>query len=292
MANPVRRSDPEPQSASPPVLSLSGVSLAFRGMPVLTDIDLELRAGEYVGLIGPNGGGKSVLLKVILGLLEPDSGTVEVFGEAPDRAAGRVAYVPQYPTFERSFPITVLDVVMMGRLANRRPFRRRSAQDFERARAALERVGMGAHEARQIGKLSGGQLQRVVIARALATDARLFLLDEPMSALDPKSQSDLYELMGELAQEHTVIVVSHDIGLIGKHVRSIGCLNQCLHYHPASEVTSEIIEATYGCPVDFVVHRHEHRVLDDHGHAHDAGHDHGTPGGGAGAGGGGPGGAP
>jgi zinc transport system ATP-binding protein len=186
-----------------------------------------------------------------------------------------VAYVPQYPTFERSFPITVLDVVLMGRLGSRRAFRGLSAEDLARARAALERVDLAALEARQIGKLSGGQLQRVIIARALAADAELYLLDEPMSALDPKSQSDLYELMRELAERHTVIVVSHDIGVISRHVRSVGCLNQCLHYHPAGEITSEIIEETYGCPVDFVVHRHEHRVLDEHGHAPEPGHEHG-----------------
>jgi zinc transport system ATP-binding protein len=248
---------------SEPAAELENVSLALRGVPVLEDVTLRIEAGDYLALLGPNGGGKSTLLKVLLGLLEPDRGSVRVFGQAPRVARGRIGYVPQYFRFDRDFPIRVADVVLMGRMGRSRRVSL-DAGDRRVADAALARVEMEPLAARPIGDLSGGQLQRVLIARALAQQPELLLLDEPTSSLDERIERSVWELFAELSQEMAVVVVSHDIGAISQHVRGVACLNRRLHAHPTRELTSEILEATYGCPVDLLAHGHPHRVLPAH----------------------------
>ena len=238
------------------------MSLRLRGIPVLEDVSLRIESDDYLALLGPNGGGKSTLLRVLLGLQEPDAGSVRVLGQSPRMARGRIGYVPQSFGFDRDFPIRVLDVVRMGRLGANRP-----GDDDELARAALARVEMAPLAARPIGALSGGQLQRVLIARALAQQPSLLLLDEPTASLDERIGRSVWELFSELSEEMAVVVVSHDIGAISQHVRSVACLNRRLHAHPTRELTSEILEATYGCPVDLLAHGHPHRVL----HTHDEG---------------------
>ena len=246
-----------------PAVELTGVSLALRGVPVLEDVSLCVGSRDYLALLGPNGGGKTMLLKVILGLLAPDAGEVSVFGGSPRRARGRVGYVPQRVDFDLDFPIRVLDVVLMGRLG-RRPGGVR-AEDRAAARQALDRVEMEPFAARPIGALSGGQLQRVLLARALAQQPELLLLDEPTASLDERIGRSVWELLEELSAEMAVVVVSHDVGAISRYVRGVACLNRRLHAHPSQELTSEILEATYGCPVDLLAHGHPHRVLPEHG---------------------------
>jgi zinc transport system ATP-binding protein len=256
-----------------PVLDIRDVWLSLRRMPVLEGVDLQVNQGDFLAIIGPNGGGKTVLLKVILGLLTPDRGQVRVFGKPPHRARGKIAYVPQYPRFDPEFPIRVLDVVLMGRLRGGFLGARFKSKDCERAHAALEEMGLTDAAEKQIGRLSGGQLQRVLIARALAVDARFLILDEPTASLDPQIAGELYERLKSSGKEMAVIVVSHDIGVISHHVKTVACMNRRLHYHASKEITEEMIEATYGCPVDFMVHRHTHRVLENHGtHAHAESH--------------------
>ncbi|MDH3686200.1 MAG: ABC transporter ATP-binding protein [Myxococcales bacterium] len=249
---------------SAPAAELQNVSLRLGGISVLEEVSLRIEAGDYLALLGPNGGGKSTLLKVLLGLLTPDEGSVRVFGQSPRAARGRVGYVPQSFRFDRDFPIRVLDVVLMGRVGK---LKRGTVADADReiARAALARVEMAELGTRPIGALSGGQLQRVWIARALAQQPELLLLDEPTSSLDERVERSVWELFAELSQEMAVVVVSHDIGAISRHVRGVACLNRRLHSHPTRELTSEMLEATYGCPVDLLAHGHPHRVL----HAHD-----------------------
>jgi len=247
-----------------PVVDMRDVWLSLRRMPVLEGIDLQLAEGDFLAIIGPNGGGKTALLNVILGLLTPDRGQVKVFGMSPKRARGRVAYVPQYPRFDPTFPIRVLDVVLMGRLKGGLVGGGFSEEDCRRAHAALAEMGMAEAADKQIGRLSGGQLQRVLIARALAVDAGLLILDEPTASLDPQIAGNLYERLKSGSSEMTVIVVSHDIGVISHHVKTVACMNRRLHYHRSKEITEEMVEATYGCPVDFMVHRHTHRILEDH----------------------------
>jgi zinc transport system ATP-binding protein len=226
-------------------------------------VTLRIEAGDYLAILGPNGGGKTTLLKVLLGLLAPDRGSVRVFGCAPKAAAGRVGYVPQVRTFDPEFPIQVLDVVLMGRL---RPgsWGRVRAEDRERARATLVQVDMGELAERPIGTLSGGQLQRVLIARALVGEPELLLLDEPTSSLDERMGRSIWDFFEELSRRMAVVVVSHDIGAISRHVRSVACLNRRLYAHPSKALTPDVMEAAYGCPIDLVAHGHPHRVLPEH----------------------------
>ena len=250
---------------STPVVEVSDVSVSLRDQTILEDVTLLVEQGDYLALLGPNGGGKTTLLRVILGLLEPDRGRVRVFGETPQRARARVGYVPQRANFDLDFPIRVLDVVLMGRLAASGRLRRFGADDHSRARAALDRVEMGHLTKRPIGALSGGELQRVLIARALAVEPKLLLLDEPTASLDERMGRSIWELLEELSRDAAIVLVSHDIGAISQHVRSVACLNRRLFAHPSKELTGEILEATYGCPVELLAHGHPHRVLPPHG---------------------------
>lgn len=214
--------------------------------------------------VSPNGGGKTCLLKAMLGLLPPDLGTVRVLGLDPVTARRQIGYVPQFARFDPDFPISVLEVVLMGCLSRRRVFHAYRRPDREAAGQALAQVGAADLSQRQIGRLSGGQLQRVLIARALAVEPRLLLLDEPTASLDPRSGDDFGHLLAQLARTLTIVLVSHDVGAISGLVKSVACLNRKLHYHPAGELTREVVETMYGCPVDFLVHRHTHRVVPGH----------------------------
>ena len=247
---------------APPIL-LRGVSYRYGETPVLESIDLRLDEGDFLGIIGPNAGGKTTLLKIALGLLAPDSGSVEVFGRSPAESRGTIGYIPQYARFDSSFPIDVLDTVRMGRLGVRR--RERAQESREAALVALEKVDLSGVAAEQIGRLSGGQLQRVLIARALASEPRILLLDEPTASVDTRMGRSVYELLERLSEQITIVLVSHDIGVISRYVKTVACLNVRLHYHHSREMTPEMVEAAYGCPVDLVAHGHPHRVLPSHG---------------------------
>jgi len=233
------------------------------GIPILEDVTLSIREHDFLGIIGPNGGGKTTLLKVILGLVPPDSGEVRVFGGDPVKNRRFVGYVPQHSLFDHDFPIKVMDVVLTGR-AGKRLFRGYSDHDRELARNALEMVEMLPFEGRQIGKLSGGEQQRVFIARALAAEPKVLLLDEPAAGIDMHAQTEFYELLKRLKETMTIVMVSHDITAISIHVDKIACLNRKLFYHDSKELTSGDLEAAYRCPIEFIAHGVPHRVLREH----------------------------
>ncbi len=248
------------------ILSLENLWLFKNGHAVLEGISLSLEEGDFLGLIGPNGGGKSTLLKVILGLINPDKGAVKVFGLNPKEARGQVGYMPQKTLFDPNFPVTALEVVLMGRFSRTGLLRRYGRADQEAALEALASVGMSDKADREIGALSGGEQQRVFVARSLVSQPRLLLLDEPTAGVDAAQQAEFYELLRRLNREGgiTIVLVSHDITAVSKYVNKIACLNQRLFYHGSKELTAEDIEKAYGCPVEMIAHGTPHRVLKEH----------------------------
>ena len=246
------------------VVALRNVWVEQGDMPILEDISLTIKKGDFLGVIGPNGGGKSTLLKVILGLVEPVQGEVKVWGKPPEESAHLIGYVPQHSLFDPDFPITVEDVVLMGRLSRHRLLRRFSAEDRRKALDALDMVGITDLRNRPVGHLSGGEQQRTFIARALVRNPSLLLLDEALSSIDPATQTELYDLLSQLNKHITIVMVSHDLSAISTHVDKVACLNRRLYYHGSKEIPPEGIEATYGCPVQLLAHGIPHRVLRRH----------------------------
>lgn len=248
-----------------PVVSVHGVHFAYTSQPVLEDVNLEVRRGDFLAMLGPNGGGKTTLLKLMLGLLKPQHGAISVLGLSPTRASQRVGYVPQHANIHDDFPITAADVVRLGRLPHRSWWRGFSGPDEHATRLALERVGMLEHRRQRIGRLSGGQRQRVLIARALVNEPEILFLDEPTASVDQRFQTEFYDLLKELNALMTIIVVSHDLTVLSSHVKSVACVNRTLFYHDAAELTQDMLESVYHCPVELVTHGSlPHRVLKDH----------------------------
>lgn len=242
------------------------ISVWYDDVCALDNVSLAVPEGDFLGIIGPNGGGKSTLLKVMLGLVAPGKGDVSIFGRSPAEASRLIGYVPQFSRFDRHFPANVMEVALMGRLPARISacfaYNRHDRQVAEDVLAQLE---IGDLKDRQIGQLSGGQLQRVLIARALTAQPRLLLLDEPTASVDSRSKDQIYGLLKELNKELTVIIVTHDMSVISSHIKTIACLNQNLHYHGEAELNQPVVEKVYGCPVDLIAHGVPHRVLKQHG---------------------------
>ncbi len=238
-------------------VELEGVWFSYDGAPVLESADLSVETGELICIIGPNGGGKTTLLKLILGLLKPDKGTVRVFGKGAVSARRRIGYSPQYVHHDPQFPVTVMDVVLMGRLERRRagPY---SREDRRAASEALDEVGIGGLSGRLFNSLSGGQRQRLLVARALAARPDMLLLDEPTANVDVVAEERFYELIERLNERMTIIMVSHDLGLVSRIVDRVVCVSRCLKVHPTSQIDAELIRDMYGS--DFCMVRHDHAL--------------------------------
>ena len=203
-------------------------------------------------------------------MLKPDKGIIRVTGKSTQKASTSIGYVPQDVHINRSFPITAIDVVLMGKLEPRKRWARKTANNRQEAMAALERLEMAALAEKKIGELSGGQSQRVYIARALVTRPQLLLLDEPTASIDTKGQAEFFEMLKDLNREITIVVVSHDLLAVSRYVKSVACVNRVLHYHHQAEITGEMLEIMYPCaagetcPVELLAHGLPHRVLKDH----------------------------
>jgi len=254
------------------VIEIKNLNFSYNNQPVLRDVNLTLHQGDFVAMIGPNGGGKTTLLKLMLGLLNAGSGDVRIFNKPPQAVSHRIGYVPQDVHVNKNFPISVLDVVLMGKLRPGRGWSRHSQQDRQAAINALDQVEMKKFRDQRIGELSGGQKQRVFVARALVTDPELLFLDEPTASIDTKGQNEFYALLKELNKTITILIVSHDLMVISGSIKSVICVNQKLHYHGHAELTSEMIEMMYDCtadetcPVELIAHGLPHRVLHKHEH--------------------------
>ena len=247
------------------VVRLEDIWVHYNGTPILEGINLSVEQGDFLGVIGPNGGGKTTLLKVILGLITPSQGKILVLGKTPEKSRNNIGYVPQFNLFDRDFPISVWDVVLIGRYGRAGLLRRYSGEDRRTVQEVLQTVGMLDYKNRQIGKLSGGEQQRVFIARALVSNPELLLLDEPTASVDPTMQTEFYELLERLKQQMAIVLVSHDISAISIYVDKIACLNRQLFYHGSKEIGPEVLEATYKCPVQMIAHgTFPHRVLREH----------------------------
>jgi len=245
-----------------PVIELSQVSFSYGLVPVLQNISLQVEPGEFLGLVGPNAGGKSTLLKLVLGLLKPQRGSVKVLGSRPTQARRRIGYVPQYPGFARDFPVSVEQVVLLGRLGAGRMPGFFSVADRKAAHQALEEVEAADLAGRQIGALSGGQLQRVLLARALVAQPDILILDEPTANIDMRLESDIFDELKVLNRRMTILVVSHDIAFISGYVHRVACLNRTLVCHETRAIQGDLVQALYGGQVRRVEHHHNH----DHEH--------------------------
>jgi zinc transport system ATP-binding protein len=248
-------------------IKISNLTVSYNSATVLEDINLEIETGKYVGVLGPNGAGKSTLLKVILGLVQPRQGEVRVFGKAPQqlRLSGDVVgYLPQRPLSNPHFPVSVLDVILMGRYGRIGLLGRPSLEDRQMALQQMTNLGIAHLANRLIGEISGGEQQRVFIARALCVQPRLLVLDEPTVSLDACVQDDILEMVQELRDQlHlTVLVVSHDIGAVARHVDDVVCINRKIHVHQAPPIGRLGLESTFGCSVEYLFHGEiPHRVV-------------------------------
>lgn len=249
------------------ILKIEDMWAGYDGDPVLEDIQFEMFDGDYVGIIGPNGGGKTTLIKVILGLLPVMRGNVRVLGQSPEQARDRLGYVPQVSRTDRDFPISVWDVVRMGReKAGFFAKRRLSANDKQAIEQALDQADVLDLAKRSFNELSGGQRQRVLIARALATNPEILVLDEPTANVDGQSTARLYDLLAELNQSLSILLISHDLMAISTHVKTIACVNRRMVYHNEKVLTQEMMALGYECPVELLAHGIPHRVLAHHDH--------------------------
>lgn len=242
------------------LIKVNKLTARYDNIEAIRDIDLEINEGEYLGIIGPNGGGKSTLLKTILGLVKPVSGTVNIANK------DSIGYVPQFAVMDKKFPITVFEAVLEGKLNKKLiPFFRYTKEDKDDVYNMLEKVGLKDFAKRQISELSGGEFQKMLIARALVLKPKLLLLDEPTASVDSASREHIFSLLAQLNKEGmTVILVTHDLLAVSSEVKSLACMNRTLVYHGQPELNEHVVNSLYGCPVDLIAHGVPHRVLKDH----------------------------
>jgi zinc transport system ATP-binding protein len=239
------------------VVEISHVDFAYDGDLVLEDVSLRVRDRDFLGVVGPNGSGKTTLLKIMLGLIHPLKGQVRVFGQAPERARHLVSYVPQHANLDASFPVSVMDVVLMGRLGKAPTLGRYRRMDREAADEAMGETEVYDLRNHRFGTLSGGQKQRVLMARALVGKPALLLLDEPTASIDGRVEQDIYELLKRLNEKAAIVLVSHDLGFISAYVNRVACVNRRLVCNRTEHITGDVMEACYSGPIHMLQHKCE-----------------------------------
>jgi len=244
-------------ASSTAAIEARGVAFSYNGAPVLQDVSFTVQRSEFVSILGPNGGGKTTLLKLLLGLLTPDAGTIRIFGEPPERVRHLIGYVPQHFQYDASFPVLVQDVVLMGRLGGGFTVGRFKRKDRDEAMLALREVGLYDMRTKRFSELSGGQRQRILIARALASSPQMLFLDEPTANIDAAVEKNLASLLHELNKRMTIIMVTHDVAFISTHVKRVVCVNRIVAEHPTSAVCGDIVRELYGADIAMVRHDHD-----------------------------------
>ncbi len=254
------------------LISLNNISAAYGNKVVLTNVNLKIYDKDFLGLIGPNGGGKSTLVKIILGLKDPIAGEVHYYDNGKEVQEITMGYLPQYNSIDKQFPISVYEVILSGLSKEKPLIHKYSQKQHDKVREVIDRMGLEGLENRAIGELSGGQLQRALLGRALVSDPKVLILDEPNTYIDKRFEAKLYSLLEEINKERAIILVSHDIGTVLQNVKSIACVNEEVDYHPDSEVSVDWLEEHFGCPIELLGHgTFPHRILKSH-HEHE--HEH------------------
>ncbi len=238
------------------LIEISGLDFAYQDLKILENIDFQVNEGEFIGIVGPNAGGKSTLIKLILGLLKPQKGRIKVCGQTPKKGRIHLGYVPQYPVFSRDFPITVEQVIYTGRLQGCHLLQRFNKTDRLKIEQVMDITQTTTLKKRHIGALSGGQLQRVLLARALASDPKMLILDEPTANIDMRMETNIFDLLKDLNKTMTILVVSHDIGFISEYVNRVACINRTLICHETSCINGQVIDQLYDQHVHMVDHVH------------------------------------
>jgi len=247
------------------IIDLQNVSVAYDNKPVLKDIFLSVYEKDFLGIIGPNGGGKTTLIKSILGLKDISGGQISFFLDGKKVDHITMGYLPQYNVIDKKFPISVQETILLG-LSSQKPLMKPFTKEHHKiVHEVIDRMGLKGLENRAIGELSGGQLQRTLLGRAVVSNPAVVILDEPSTYIDKRFEAKLYELLNEINEDCAIILVSHDIGTVLQNVKSIACVNETLHYHPDTEVSVDWLETNFNCPIDLLGHgRIPHRILGEH----------------------------
>ena len=249
------------------LIEIDKITAAYGNKVVLKEVSLTVWKDDFLGIIGPNGGGKTTLLKVILGLLKPVSGSIRFYENGTEVSSLRIGYLPQLNNIDRKFPISVWEVIASGLAAEKPRFRSYTDAQKQRIEEVIRQMGLEELYTRSIGELSGGQLQRVLLGRSIVSRPQLLILDEPNSYVDKRFESRFYQLLEEINKESAIILVSHDIGTVLAMVKNIACVNETAHYHPGVDVSEEWLGEKYACPIELIGHGNlPHRVLKTHEH--------------------------
>ncbi len=246
------------------LVEIRNLSAGYGQNIVLRDVNLTIQQFDFIGVIGPNGGGKTTLLKALLGLIPPMAGEIIFEESMTGGSVHRIGYLPQINNIDRKFPVTVYDVVRSGLMSRKRLTGRYSNEENERANLLMDEMGISSIRNKAIGELSGGQIQRALLCRALINDPKLLILDEPNTYVDNRFERELYEKLKLLNEKLAILLVSHDLGTISTYVKSYACVNSSLHYHSGNTVTPELLKS-YECPIQIISHGDiPHTVLHKH----------------------------
>lgn len=248
-----------------PAIAVTDLSFSYGANRAVDKATFTIGKGDFLGVIGPNGGGKTTLLKLMLGLLKPETGAILIDGQPPETKRGKIGYIPQETNLNKLFPVSVRDVVLMGLTGVRGLMQRYSPKDHSRVDAMLEQFGLTAVSTRSIADLSGGQRQKVLLARALVSGPDLLMLDEPTASVDTSGEDEIYRYLQQInGNGVTIVLVTHNISVLSRYVKSVACINRSLYFHPEGTIDQETVNKTFGCEVDIIAHGVPHRVFHKH----------------------------